>query len=119
MTIASAIGAFIIDQKARGNSAITIDYYSRSLRKFTDFLKLEGKDGDLEKVDVFLCRAYIAYLRDTELHSVSVQSYVRGLRSFLNWCFEEELIENDICRRLKLPKAQSEIVFFVSTHRFC
>jgi len=39
-----------------------------------------------------------------------MQTYIRGLRAFLTWCFNEEYITENIPVRFKLPKAQRKTV---------
>ena len=81
MKLSAAISEFLIEQRSRGNSAKTIEYYSSVLRFFQDF----AGDVLLSELRLQLCRDYYVYLSDNDLKSVSVQTYIRGLRAFLSW----------------------------------
>lgn len=97
---------FLIYQKSLGNSKSTLDYYVNSLQMFIDFCG----DLEIEKINVSLLRRYYLTLSDKNLSSVSVQSYIRGLRSFLNWLYKSSYISIDLCNQFKLPKAKRKII---------
>lgn len=106
MYLTECIDEFLIEQRVRGNSAATVDYYSRTLRFFRDFI------GEVEIADVTLsdCRQYYLSLVEEDITTVSVQTYIRGLRAFLNWCYESEYTDVDICAKFKLPKATRKVI---------
>jgi len=106
MTLSEAILEFMIDQRTRGNSAATLSYYDNVLSFFSDFA------GNIELIDLTLplCRQYYLKLSDSGIKSVSIQSYIRGLRAFLNWLYRNEYIDTDICNKFRLPKATREII---------
>lgn len=112
MTIREAIDSFLLDQRVRGNSSKTIDYYSFALGLFSDYV---GADHDVSYVNLRLCKEYYLHLvEDKNVNSVSIQSYIRGLRSFLRWLYEEEYIETNICDKFKLPKATRKVIDVLS-----
>ena len=41
---------------------------------------------------------------------MSIQTYIRALRAFLSWCYEEDLLSENIPERLRLPKAQRKVI---------
>ena len=104
--LSNFIVEFLIHQKTLGNSQSTIDYYINSLQLFVDFV------GDIEvkDIDIALLRKYYLSLTEKELSSVSIQSYIRALRAFLNWLYKNEYITTDLCNRFKLPKAKRKII---------
>ena len=106
MKIETAIDEFLLYQRSRGNSAATIDYYVVALRLFLEY----SPGMKVKEITVKHCRNYYVYLSDRDLESVSIQSYVRALRSFINWLYDEDLIDVDICARFKLPKAQRKVI---------
>ncbi len=107
MTISTVIEEFMLDQRVRGNSPATLEYYERTLRFFTDFIGFKAQLSDITLRD---CKEYAAELQRSSITSVSVQSYVRGLRAFLRWCYENDYLESDICAKFKLPKATRKII---------
>ncbi len=112
MTLSTAIDEFLLEQRVRGNSQSTLDYYCFSLGLFSNFV---GADRDLSDLSLRLCKEYYLYLSEAkDVNTVSIQSYVRGLRSFLRWLYEEEYISVNICERFKLPKATRKVVDILS-----
>ena len=100
----SLIRLFLLDRRSGGCSMKTLEYYSNVLRFFSDF-------AEARELDLPLCQEYYLDLRERPgVNSVSAQSYVRGLRAFLNWLYDNEYIDQDICRRFKLPKATQKII---------
>ncbi len=106
MKISEAIEEFLLDQRIRGNSPETFVYYRRALGFFQDFV------GNMEAglITILDCKRYYVMLSDRELSSVSIQSYIRALRAFLTWLYENEYHEQNIPARFKLPKAQRKII---------
>jgi len=106
MTLQNTIEEFLIDQQVRGNSSKTVLYYRRVLRFFADF----SRDIPVEEIALPLCKRYYIHLTGQGLASTTVQTYVRGLRAFLSWCFSEGYIAENIQARFKLPKAQRKTI---------
>lgn len=99
-----AMNEFYIVQAVRGNSKATIRDYQQKLGVFCDFI---GKDIPLEDLTLQLCREYYVYLTDKKhIRTITIQAYVRSLRAFLNWLYQEDYIKEDICHRFRLPKAK-------------
>lgn len=103
----SLIKEFLLDQAVRGNSRKTLDYYEISLKMFSSFF---GSSITVDKITVTSCREYFLNLTKQSLSSVSVQSYVRALRAFLKWMYDNDYIEIDICQKFKLPKATRKVI---------
>lgn len=101
MKLSDAISDFLMDSAAKGNSAYTLTYYECILKRFANFT------GDIEvsAITVSLCKQYYFFLSDDGLTSGSVQTYIRGLRAFLHWLYENEIVNTNICHKFKLPKA--------------
>lgn len=107
MTLEDAVREFLIEQRIKGNSQKTLRNYEAQLRYFLGFATPELNVSDLS---FELCRSYYLYLIERELSSVSIQTYVRQLRAFLNWLYHNVYIEVDICSRFKLPKARRDVI---------
>ncbi len=106
MRLEEAISEFILEQRVRGNSNATVTYYRNVLSYFSEF----SGNVDVTELQLQLCRQYYLYLADDDINSVSVQSYIRGLRAFLRWLYENEHIEQNICAKFKLPKATRKVI---------
>ena len=107
MRIDEAIREFLIEQKIRGNSARTLHNYKVQLNFFADFATHEL---DVTELSVEICRAYYLHLTERDLSSVTVQTYCRQLRAFLNWLYRYGYMQLDICSRFKLPKARRDVI---------
>ena len=125
MKLNKAIESFLMEQKARGNTLKTIKDYEQNLFYFFDFVG----NIDIVLLDKSKILDYIVYLRekpknlghkykkvkeDVFVSSVTVQSYVRHLKAFLSWLFENEFIEVDLAGKVKLPKAKKELIKILS-----
>lgn len=106
MKLNDAISEFMLDQRIRGNSAATLAYYELTLRQFSEF----AGNVDVSELQLQLCRDYYIKLAESDINSISVQSYIRGLRAFLRWLYDNEFIRVNICEKFKLPKATKKVI---------
>ena len=106
MLLVDAIDEFLIEQRVRGNASSTVRDYTTKLNFFKDF----AGNIDISKIDLHLCRSYYLHIAELQSNTVTVQTYIRSLRAFLNFLFNNELIEVDICRKFKLPKARKMLI---------
>ena len=106
MTLKSAMEEFLIEQQVRGNSPKTCRYYSQTLDYFA------GYAGDicLEEITLPLCKRYCLHLARKDITSTTAQTYIRGLRAFLAWCYSEGYMSENIPARFKCPKAQRKAI---------
>lgn len=112
MTKKDALEEFFLDQRMRGNSKNTLAYYERAIRLFYGFVG----DINTEEITLLMCKRYVVYLQDDPTkNSVSVQSYVRALRAYLKWLFDNEFIEINIPEKLRLTKAQIKVQNILTT----
>lgn len=82
---------FMVEQKTRGNSKQTLAFYQRFYKKLEAFvsrldtttkdLSIEALEGDSTRL------AFIKSLGDVSQQTIN--SYLRGFRSFGNWCEEQ------------------------------
>jgi len=107
MILITVIEEFMLEQKVRGNSDATLEYYSTVLRFFRDYV---GELVDVNDITLHQCKQYAVQLQLSSITSASVQSYVRGLRAFLRWCYDNDYIEVNICQKFKLPKATRKVI---------
>lgn len=107
MNVLSAYNEFMQEQKFRGNSNYTLDYYKRSLKMFLNFC---GNDMDIEDIDVVLFKSYQLYISENlNINRVSVRTYARAVKVFLRWLYFEEYIDIDV-NKLLLMKANKDII---------
>ena len=106
MTLQAAIDEFLIEQQVRGNSPRTVQGYRQKLKIFTRFTG----DVSIEEISLPLCKRYYIHLTEKGNTSTTTQTYIRALRAFLTWCFNEDYIAENIPARFRLPKAQRKTI---------
>lgn len=97
---------FLLDQKIRGNSPLTIQYYLRVFQVLEEYHTFT----DTKEITLLHCKRFFLRLSERDLSSVSIQTYVRGFRAYLSWLFANGYVEEDLSRRFKLPKAQRKTI---------
>lgn len=121
----TAIQQFLIDQELKGNTDKTILFYEKSLNYFVEFIGSDSKVKEIQLGDLKKYQFKIKNRQRYENHpykptvgkpiaSVSVQTYIRALRSFLKWLYEEGYIPEDYTARFKLPKATKKAIEILS-----
>lgn len=111
MTVLNAYEMFMQEQKFRGNSDYTLEYYRRSLKMFIDFCVA---DSDIEDLDIMTFKAYQLYISEhLEINKISVRTYARAVKVFYRWLYFENYIDIDI-NRLNLMKANKEVILPLS-----
>lgn len=103
MTLQDAISGFLVEQQIRGNSERTVVFYRSCLSKAALFL---GSDSSLADLSLPQLREYYLSLRQRGLSSVTLQSYIRALRAFLSWCYQEDYLPVNLSDKFRLPKAK-------------
>lgn len=106
MTINYAFRLFLDDQYLKGNSFHTIIDYTNKLRPFLE----EFGECELEELRSENLNDYARTLRENHSNSITIQSYVRALRAFLNWLYLCDYVEADFCRKFRLPKARKAFI---------
>lgn len=110
MTINQAFGLFLDDQYLKGNSLHTITDYTSKLRPFLE----QFGELWLSRLSSDNLQEYAHHLREHHSNSITIQSYVRSLRAFLNWLYLNDLVEADFCRKFRLPKARKAFINVLS-----
>jgi len=106
MILSAATEEFLIDQQVRGNSPRTVQGYRQKLGMFALFTG----DIPIEEITLPLCKRYYIHLAGKGNTSTTTQTYIRALRAFLTWCFNEGYTAENIPARFKLPKAQRKAI---------
>ncbi len=106
------------EKAASGKSGQTVIWYTGAIRRYSDWLINQKLDPTLANFTLEQVGAYIVALQRAqarELHPFqptegrplsdsSVNSYVRALRGFSSWLYEEGYIDEPALVRLKAPK---------------
>jgi len=124
MKISEAIKGYILDCKVRGRSHRTVEWYEQKLNYVARWLIEEEDAQRLEQVTVAMLRAFVLHMHaapvgrttvnkngdTTRISPLTVKGYVQVIKGFFNWCYREELVENNISERLKLPSVPDYLI---------
>lgn len=111
MTLQQASAEFVLEQHIRGNTAKTVRYYTQCLDYFARFA---GADAPMDTITPRTLKSYFMHLTEQNLSTISIQSYIRGVRAFLSWCYQEELIVENLPEKFHLPKAKRKAIDVLS-----
>jgi integrase/recombinase XerC/integrase/recombinase XerD len=102
-SVADAVQSYIFARTADGRASSTIRDYHRTLTdELVEWSEKQGlKLDSMVRDDV---RRYVAYLRESDWSVATVGIYVRNLRAFLRWCYEEGYTETNLALAVKPPK---------------
>ncbi len=121
--LGALVGHFELHNRTEGKSAKTIAWYNAVLDIFHRFLLETERPTQLGDLDETRAREFILYLQEKErwhrspsithrgkLKTISIQSYVRALRTFFNWLHKEGYTGEHRLARLRPPKAERRII---------
>jgi len=120
MKLQEANDMFLKEQESRGNSVKTIKCYREQIRYFMEF----AGDIDCSDVNYSLIQDYTIYLKKKVKNSnhpysqvtgeclsdVTVQTYVRGIKAFINYCIDNKIVSGETFKKFRLPKAKEVVI---------
>lgn len=109
MVLKDALELFLITQEIKGNSKRTLEYYRLNLGYFLSYL---GYDYPVCNITLLDLNNFYLHLKKRNVSTVTLQTYIRALRTFLNWCYDEEYISIKLTDRFRLPKAEKKVLMF-------
>ncbi|WZL74068.1 tyrosine-type recombinase/integrase [Clostridiaceae bacterium 35-E11] len=121
LTIGKAVELFLMDQQLKGNTENTICTYGNVLRFFCDYCGYERAIDNIKLSDI---KQYQLYLMEKDrdfnfktdikkkLTKTTIQSYIRHVRAFMNWLFDEGYLNESV--KIKLPKAPKKTIEILS-----
>ena len=98
MQLQNAVDKFILDKKVYC-APKTIETYTEHLNRFV----LHAPD-QLEKLTRETIRKYILDMRDEGIRNVTIQTYMRTVKVFCRWLYDEGYIDEPIADGMKLPR---------------
>ena len=115
---------FELNNRTEGKSSKTIDWYNLALKQFHRFLIESEKSTNLGELGVSEVREFILYLQGRyklqvnpfvtnhrdRLAAISIQTYIRALKAFFNWLYNEGYTSENRLAKLKPPKAPTKVV---------
>jgi len=91
ITVLEVFEMFCIEKKSTGRSEKTIRNYEESLKRFLQIMQCENfKIGELERDDI---QEFVECMQSESVRIDTINHYLRDLRTFFNWCWKENYIE--------------------------
>jgi len=106
------LARYALDARARGYSEQTIAHTEMSVHSFEAF---QGGIGDVSRVAGDDLRHFILYLKNKtdfdgkKLSPVSVNTYIRAVKSFWSWLEETKAVDSDQLARVPAPRFPRKI----------
>lgn len=107
MNIDHSFKEFLITQQIKGNSKQTVAFYRNCVSPMIDFI---GAKTDTAQLSLETLRKYALYLRGRDIADNSYKTYMKGIKAYLSWLYEEEYTSVNLSEKLKLPKAQRKTI---------
>ena len=109
------VDAFLVDRRARGSAARTVEFYTVKLRLFTDFCESQAVEG-IDQISPTLARKYLLHLEAKGHNPGGRHAAYRTLRAFLLWYENEVEPEgwSNPLKKVRAPKVPSEPIEPVS-----
>lgn len=107
--VADAFEMFLLDCEASRFTAHTLRFYRGRLSLFVAWCA-EQDDPDLTDLTANHLRRYLVELTRRELSSAYVHSHARALRTFLNYCVRDGLLESSPFARVQMPRLEKKIL---------
>lgn len=118
MKIDEAVAQFLLDLEVKGRTKATMIDYRHRLGILVRLLDEQCHITELEQVKVVHLRQCVQHLLTAKhpyqnrgrrcegdaMAPTTVRAFVRIFKSFFNWCYQEELIDNNPTARLSPPK---------------
>jgi site-specific recombinase XerD len=105
----TALELFQLENRTRRYSPTTIDFYRKRLQPFTAWC-LERGATRLQDMTPRLLRVYLVALQERGLAAHTVHGYARALRTWFNFCVNEELIDKSPMAKVAMPRLPKKIL---------
>lgn len=124
MKLDDVVNHFILDCETRGVTSGAIAGYKVQLGLVARKLEQECQVTELEQVKIVHLRQFVKLLMNTKayennprrptqekpLSPFTVRNYVRAIKTFFQWCVDEELLDANPAARLALPRMPSYLI---------
>lgn len=110
MTLCKAYDLFIFDKMAQGVTTKTIESYRNILHVFLNFM---GNSFDTDLLEMKHIKKYSIELQSRKLSKATISTYMRNVKIFLRWIFEEYNLGFDPSK-IRVPKSPKKKVHVYS-----
>lgn len=104
MLLEDILKEFIYDCQIRGLSPRTIKGYRNNNTRFFKFVNEELQVKEVEKLTRKHIQLYLQLLKEQKLTESYANGILKNIRSFLNYCVEEEYVKENVAIKIKWIK---------------
>lgn len=108
MLLAHALNIFLMD-RCSYCSGRTVQYYQENVNRFLIYLSdssgIHPEELDCEVVNREVVQKYMLWLRQLDIKNTSVNTYFRAVKTFLNYCIDEQFVDSDSLRKVKMLRS--------------
>lgn len=90
----------------------TIRFYKDCFSRFSGYIKSQNIIY-ITDIDISTLKLFVLYLRSGKIKNTSVNTYMRGVKAFIFWCFDNGLIPY-FKYTIKLPRPDNKLVLPLS-----
>ncbi|MEZ4682207.1 MAG: tyrosine-type recombinase/integrase [Caldilineaceae bacterium] len=108
MQINDALDLFYLDCQARRLTPSTITFYKLKVGDFSRWL--QGRDiTDVTAITSTDIKRYLVHLQERGLNDTSQHDYARAVKTFLNYCVRDELLDRSPFDKVKMPQQEQRL----------
>jgi site-specific recombinase XerD len=109
ITLKIAHDLFILECQSRRFTAHTLRFYRGRLSLFLRWCDAEGID-ELADLTHHHIRKYFISVQDRGVSSSYQESFARAIRSFLNYCVRDELLDESPFKKVQPPRLEKKVL---------
>ena len=111
-TVFLAFDEFIQEKEATNKSKDTIRNYNLSFDIFCEYHNI-ASSTELDEINIGMIYQWINHMRNNEVRPSSINHYLRDLRTFFNWCYMREKMQEalpikELSKQEELPKMYTD-----------
>ncbi|WP_336882261.1 tyrosine-type recombinase/integrase [Priestia koreensis] len=94
----------------RGFTPKTMQNKRQELKQLREFLMQKRGIEELESITVYDLKAYLRLKQNQGLQAQSIVAMFKLIRAFFSWCEKEELLTENIAKRVETPKVPKKVL---------
>ncbi len=115
---AGHIQRFLEELRRRNASAHTLRNYASDLEQFLAYFTLDDQPApQVESIDALAIREWLGHLYGQRLTAVSMRRKLAAVRSFFKFLMREGVVENNVARLVRTPKAPKSLPVVMSAEQ--
>lgn len=113
ITLDQALERFQVYNRAANKSSKTLEWYAVAISRYRQYLtQTLEREPRLADIDLLSVRGFVVHLQDKDgkaLSDQTINSYVRSLRAFTHFLYEDGLTRTWLLEKMKAPKVELKL----------